>query len=578
MKKCYMQILVASMMLLGTTTLFAQIPNDSPIPVDVFVEIPSESFEREITDYTSLSSIAEWGTDALRQTVTGEMIWVDDDDILMDGLDSLGCDTTTMVDYTDKIVLVRRGECFFSDKIYYAQQAGAIGVIIINADGSDPTGGMAPGDEKALDVVIPAVFFNVPGDGASFIPQLEAGIPVIASFRVRGFFGELGPNAYATPQNQVRPMDSIQVELLNLDAEEPLLDATATVTITDPNGVETAFTSSVDTIRPDEIHVFEFDDYTPADIGTYNMEYTNSVSTDVITRTFEVSERTFQMDNGNIPEWPVDSWIANTEETFIDTDLLIYDFGNLFKTGDNPDKATYASFSLGNPDTLFTGSSSADVITITLFDTDPDGDGVGPEDTHMDYSNYEVVGEVEYVLTGEEEPYEVITVAFEEAIDLKANGQYLLMERYDGAQSLLGKSPWYTYAGTEPYPAYNTMRYNDRLYPNGWGGDFHAVVRLHLEGFSPISSAYSPLATNAFTLAPNPAKEVINFSFDLIETASEMQIRIVDMTGKVHLTHQLDNVKAADQSFNVSQLPAGMYLFVVNTPNGHKTQKFVVGK
>jgi hypothetical protein len=122
------------------------------------------------------------------------------------------------------------------------------------------------------------------------------------------------------------------------------------------------------------------------------------------------------------------------------------------------------------------------------------------------------------------------------------------------------------------------MRYNDRLYPNGWGGDFHAVVRLHLEGFSPISSAYSPLATNAFTLAPNPAKEVINFSFDLIETASEMQIRIVDMTGKVHLTHQLDNVKAADQSFNVSQLPAGMYLFVVNTPNGHKTQKFVVGK
>lgn len=46
-------------------------------------------------------------------------MWVDDDDIVGDGMDILGCDIFIMVDYIDKMVLVCWGGCFFSDKVYY---------------------------------------------------------------------------------------------------------------------------------------------------------------------------------------------------------------------------------------------------------------------------------------------------------------------------------------------------------------------------------------------------------------------------------------------------------------------------
>lgn len=39
------------------------------------------------------------------------------------------------------------------------------------------------------------------------------------------------------------------------------------------------------------------------------------------------------MDNGNILEWLVDSWIVIISEGFVE-DLLIYDFGNYFEIND----------------------------------------------------------------------------------------------------------------------------------------------------------------------------------------------------------------------------------------------------
>lgn len=579
MKKHYMQLLaVLALVLLGTTTLSAQIPDDSPIPVDVIIEIPETGFVRQIADYVSVSNSVEWGTQPLRQTVTGEVTWVNDDDIAMDGLDTLGCDTTTMFDYTDKIVLVRRGECFFSDKVYYAQKAGAKAVIIVNAHGSDAIGGMAAGDEKGLEVTIPSVFFNVPGDGDLFIPQLDEGATVIATFQVRGFFGELGPNDYATPQSQVQVMDSIQVELLNLSPEDPILDPSATVLITEPDGSEITLNSTIDTIRPDEIHVFEFDDYTPSAMGEYNMLYTNSVTDDSIARAFVVTDYTFQKDNGNIPEWPVDSWIAPGDDTFVDEAFLIYDFGNYYETTTEA-VATHITFSLGNPDSIYVdGFPMANVFTLTIYDTDPDGDGVGPTVEQVDYSAYELVAEQPYVLTGDEEPYQLITIELDDPLTLKADGKYLVMAKYNGVFAALGIPPWYTYAGTESYPGFNTMVFTDQLYTDGWSGDYRAVNRLHLQGFVSSVDQFSPLQVNEFILAPNPAKEYINLTYDLLSPAAYMNVRILDMNGKLYQNLRFDNVKAGTHTFDVSDLPVGTYLLGINTPQGYKVSKFVVAQ
>ncbi|MBV6652944.1 MAG: T9SS type A sorting domain-containing protein [Mameliella sp.] len=575
MKKLYQSLAACCLFFFAVSPLMAQIPNDSPIPVDVFFEVPSTGLNRTIGDYTSMSNSTEWGTQPLRTTVTAEVMWVNDDDLAGDGLDTLGCDTTTMLDYTGKMILIRRGACFFSDKIYYAQQAGAIAAVIVNADGSDPTGGMAAGDEKALDITIPGIFINDPGEAAGFIEALDAGETVIGTFQVRGFFGELGPNNYGTPLSQVTPMDSIKVDLLNLDPESPLLDVSASVDIIAPDGSETKLTSVIDSIQPDEIHSFVFESFVPDQLGTYEMLYSNSLTEDTLMRQFEINEYTYQMDNGNIPEWPVDSWIAATTDGFVE-DLLVYDFGNYYETGDAPSVATHATFSLGNPDSIRTGFSDADIFFLTLFDTDPDGDGQGATGLEIDYSTFETVGEAVYILNGNESPYELLTAAFPEPVQLKANGSYLLMVRYNGVNAATGIPPWYTYSGQESYPGLSTMTFTDQLYTGGWAGGFRAVVRLHLEGFNPVSIEDQLLSDNKAKVFPNPADETIQLELELEEYADEVRVVLVDLFGQVIERNVYEGIKGGTFTFNTTNLAPGTYFMAIQTPEGQATKRIVV--
>ncbi|MCB0508607.1 MAG: M36 family metallopeptidase, partial [Bacteroidetes bacterium] len=72
---------------------------------------------------------------------------------------SYACSTiTNPSDINGKIALIDRGDCDFSKKVYNAQLAGAVGVIIINRQSAgDSLIGMSGGD-NALSVTIPALF------------------------------------------------------------------------------------------------------------------------------------------------------------------------------------------------------------------------------------------------------------------------------------------------------------------------------------------------------------------------------------------------------------------------------------
>lgn len=67
-----------------------------------------------------------------------------------------GCDPWTGTPFEDKAVLISRGSCFFSDKVRYAQQAGADFVVVYNNDG-DSILNMACGDDCS-DITIPSIF------------------------------------------------------------------------------------------------------------------------------------------------------------------------------------------------------------------------------------------------------------------------------------------------------------------------------------------------------------------------------------------------------------------------------------
>mgnify|MGYP007059488761 FL=1 len=118
MKELFTKILMAiTFCLVSLPMLMAQIPNNSPVPVDVFIE-SSSGFNRQF-EYSSVVDSDTWGIQPLRQTISGEVAWARDDGMYDgdgDGMpdedyggDSLNCSWGTTMDLVGKIAIVRRG-------------------------------------------------------------------------------------------------------------------------------------------------------------------------------------------------------------------------------------------------------------------------------------------------------------------------------------------------------------------------------------------------------------------------------------------------------------------------------------
>ncbi|MGK0366103.1 MAG: hypothetical protein ACI85O_003174 [Saprospiraceae bacterium] len=82
-------------------------------------------------------------------------------------------------DFTGKFVLINRGECLFADKVYWAEQSGAIGVIIISVDGSVVQ--MAGGGDYFELVNIPAIIIPL-AVGEELRTTLQSGTEVTVQF------------------------------------------------------------------------------------------------------------------------------------------------------------------------------------------------------------------------------------------------------------------------------------------------------------------------------------------------------------------------------------------------------------
>ncbi len=572
MNQNFTKILLSGIVMLFFTTIaFSQIPNDSPYPVDFVI---TDAAGNEST--FEYASYVDFGI-TLSQTVSGELEWARDNGLYdsdgdgvddPDYTDSLNCSWGTTMPMAGKMALIRRGACFFSQKILNAQNAGAVGAIICNHTPGDGLVNMLGIDSAEL-VTIPGIFITYE-DCELIRAGIDSGESTTATFRVNTFYGQLGPYAYGTPVEHILPLDEIQVNVLNTDTLNAITDTDVTVTITDPTGTVTTLTETVETIAPIEDRIVQFGDYLPEAIGTYSMAFSNSLSTDVLETTFKITEDTWHMDNENITET-----IEPSDQGFID-DGLRYDFGSTYLAGPVEGIATAATFMLGNASEIYTGDEDSDLFQIRLYDMDPDGDGMIDENA-TDYSSFQVVGFADYSLTGNEVAFEPILVEFDDPAVLKANGQYALMVQYDGVNAGLGIPPKYAFGGTEDYPYYGTFVYTDQLYLGGWAGGWRGVIRLHTSVISSIESV-NALAANKINVFPNPTSNVINLAFDLDANADEVSVRITDVMGRLVSTKILNNVLNETIEFNNSHLANGTYIMSVVTPEGFRAVKFMVAK
>lgn len=77
-----------------------------------------------------------------------------------------------------------------------------------------------------------------------------------------------------------------------------------------------------------------------------------------------------------------------------------------------------------------------------------------------------------------------------------------------------------------------------------------------------------------FKVYPNPAKDIVTVKFDQTES-DKLSLKIYDIQGRVMIQNALPN-QGQDQvvqTVDISSLPAGYYLLVIESPEGMKTQK-----
>jgi hypothetical protein len=100
-----------------------------------------------------------------------------------------GC-SASVIDMTGKIALIRRGNCTFVSKIKAAQDAGAIGVIMMNNVAGTPI----PMGGDDISITIPSVMISKT-DGDTIVAQLGSGINGALNPGSGDFTGKLVPGA-----------------------------------------------------------------------------------------------------------------------------------------------------------------------------------------------------------------------------------------------------------------------------------------------------------------------------------------------------------------------------------------------
>ncbi|WP_066223437.1 PA domain-containing protein [Formosa haliotis] len=130
---------------------------------------------------TNVASSASFGPKPLEDITSNLVIATDGTALPNEGCNAL----TNAAAIKGKIALVYRGSCDFVVKVKNAQNAGAIGVIVINNVAGNPIG--MGGDDPLGDIKIPAVMISNT-NGAKIKAQIDAGNTVNGT--IKGGYGD----------------------------------------------------------------------------------------------------------------------------------------------------------------------------------------------------------------------------------------------------------------------------------------------------------------------------------------------------------------------------------------------------
>ncbi len=109
--------------------------------------------------------------------------------------------------------------------------------------------------------------------------------------------------------------------------------------------------------------------------------------------------------------------------------------------------------------------------------------------------------------------------------------------------------------------------------------DWHVmpIIQLRLDG--EVTNTREPLLEEGhFQVYPNPSDGQFEAAIKLEQVSRQVELRLLDLNGKLLYVHREQNVKDLQIPLNVPQLPSGTYLLQMRTDQGTRTERVVIQK
>ncbi len=493
--------------------------------------------------------------------------------------DSLCC-ADNVADLTGKIALLYRGACQFGDKARYAQNAGAIGVIIVN---NDPNGYIDPGaGNQGATVTIPVIMISA-ADGAALRSELDNSVQVEAfigttfllyanNLRLTNGFALL-PKMGSTLSANAQDASEYEVELeavyVNVGQNDQFgVTATAEISF----GGATIFSDTFgpfDIASEDSVTV-TFNTFSQSSYATgdYTLTYSFTMSaTDEFTQDDELVYP-FRIDNDRLSLAELDAngqttssgGIRPAESTQPFTSCIVYQDPNASRRSV---KSIGFSASTSTVDGIELTGELMEVVAYEWNDVITGLDAVTVSDITQ-------VGFGEYFYDADDQGVTVYQ-DLENPFNMVDNQKYLFCVTTYSNDIFVG------YENGRIYD-YNESKYD---FPNmlinvdgAWGLGFINPVypAIVVETQSPIGIDENN--TVEITPFPNPSSDIVNIPLAGMDGFADL--KVMDLTGKIVKNQRINAANANNVEVNVSDLTSGIYVFNIIFENG-MTSTFNVG-
>ena len=492
---------------------------------------------------------------------------------------------------TGKIAVVFRNTCEFGAKALNAQNAGAVGVIVVNRNPGEVIA-MGAGATGA-NVTIPVVMVDI-NDGLALIAEMANGPVVMFLGNKTGLFpndGGISAGAALLPRQAMIPSQLAQNGTeYNFDlgariynyGNQAQNNMTFTATITNPAGatvynnqvtgisLASGDSTDVDPTQANNLPNFSLASY-PA--GTYTLTYTLGLSDgddydadNILTSTFTVTDSLFgyaQVDaTTGVPKGGNYYRPGTNNQTYSACQVIDNANASRLKANGIWFSATTAAAS----GVLLTGEEMAlymykweDVFTDL-------------NDANLAFNTLTEVANGFYYFPGDLQG-ETVYGAFTTPVALEDNQRYLACVQTVNLNLYMGHENGTNLTWNEAYYL-QPMAPNESdgtWYAAGFGSDLPSSLAIAVSDNDVNVAELNTVAGKAF---PNPANDLVTVA---IEGEGTAQLTVTDVAGKVAMSASL-NLAAGQDNVNIASLTAGLYIFNVTLENGKTAQFNVVKK